>query len=175
MSSVAMQAHVAPVQSLEEVQAVMAALLTNNKLQRATHNIMAYRIYLPGRVTHLQVRYFAQLAIRTFIRVISCCFAPSMLGDSRVSYLSAAPLQHMQWLQDYDDDGETAAGSRLLKLLTTVGAENVLVVVSRWFGGVLLGPSRFTHINNAARAVLDQYGYIKKVDGKGAGRAKRGL
>jgi Uncharacterized protein family UPF0029 len=81
----------------------------------------------------------------------------------------------MQWLQDYDDDGETAAGSRLLKLLTIVGAENVVVVVSRWFGGVLLGPSRFTHINNAARAILDQYGYIKKVDGKVAGRAKRGL
>ncbi|CAL8470948.1 g10490 [Coccomyxa elongata] len=124
------QAHVAPVRSLEEVEAVMSALLTNNKLQRATHNIMAYRIHLPDRVTHLQ---------------------------------------------DYDDDGETAAGSRLLKLLTIVGAENVLVVVSRWFGGVLLGPARFTHINNAARAILDQYGYIKKVDGKVVGRAKRNL
>lgn len=37
----------------------MSALLTNNKLQRATHNIMAYRIHLPDRVTHLQVSYIA--------------------------------------------------------------------------------------------------------------------
>lgn len=78
-------------------------------------------------------------------------------------------------LQDFDDDGESAAGSRLLKLLTIVGAENVIVVVSRWFGGVLLGPSRFTHINNAARAILDEFGYIKKADGKGTGRAKRAM
>lgn len=85
-------------------------------------------------------------------------------------------LANETWcLQDYDDDGETAAGSRLLKLLTIVGAENVVVVVSRWFGGVLLGPARFTHINNAARTLLDECGYIRKVDGKSAasGRAKR--
>ena len=63
-------------------------------------------------------------------------------------------------LQDYDDDGESAAGGRLLRLLTLVGAENVLVVVSRWYGGVLLGPARFTHINNAARQLLDECGYV---------------
>ena len=37
----------------------------------------------------------------------------------------------------------------------------MVVVVSRWFGGTLLGPSRFTHINNAARQLLDECGYIK--------------
>lgn len=51
-----MQAHLAPVTSVEDVEAVMSALLTNNKLQRATHNIMAYRIHLPDNDTHLQVR-----------------------------------------------------------------------------------------------------------------------
>ena len=63
-------------------------------------------------------------------------------------------------MQDYDDDGESAAGGRLLKLLALVGAENVVVVVSRWYGGVLLGPARFTHINNAARQLLDNCGYV---------------
>lgn len=34
-------------------------------------------------------------------------------------------------------------------------AWNVVVVVSRWFGGTHLGPDRFKHINTAARdAVL---------------------
>lgn len=36
----------------------------------------------------------------------------------------------------------------------------MLVVVSRWFGGIHLGPNRFQHINNAARQVLEQAGLI---------------
>lgn len=31
---------------------------------------------------------------------------------------------------------------------------NVIVVVSRWFGGIHLGPDRFKHINSAARDVI---------------------
>ncbi|KAK9814487.1 hypothetical protein WJX72_006663 [[Myrmecia] bisecta] len=72
------------------------------------------------------------------------------------------------FVQDYDDDGEDAAGGRLLHLLQMVDARNVMVVVSRWYGGVLLGPARFTHINNAARQLLQQCGYVqtKKKGGK---------
>lgn len=36
------------------------------------------------------------------------------------------------FLQDHDDDGESAAGGRLLHLLQMVDARNVCVVVSRW-------------------------------------------
>ena len=64
--------------------------------------------------------------------------------------------------EDSDDDGETAAGGRLLHLLQIVNADNVMVIVTRWYGGVHLGPARFTHINNAARILLDQEGYISK-------------
>ncbi|XP_046687602.1 LOW QUALITY PROTEIN: protein IMPACT-like [Homalodisca vitripennis] len=56
--------------------------------------------------------------------------------------------------QDCEDDGENAAGSRLLHLLQTMGAMNVMVVVSRWYGGVHLGPDRFRHINNCSEAGL---------------------
>ena len=41
---------------MEEVQEVMEALLQNNKIQNATHNIMAFRIRLPLSDTYLQVR-----------------------------------------------------------------------------------------------------------------------
>ena len=40
------------------------------------------------------------------------------------------------------------------------GLENTLVVVTRWFGGVLLGPERFKHINRAARDALTKGGQI---------------
>jgi len=56
---------------------------------------------------------------------------------------------------DNDDDGEDAAGSRLAHLLAMRGDDGVLVLVSRWYGGIKLGPKRFAHITNAARAVLD--------------------
>ena len=59
---------------------------------------------------------------------------------------------------DCDDDGEDAAGGRLLHLLNIIDARNVAVVVSRWFGGILLGPARFGLINKAAKDVLEVHG-----------------
>ena len=51
---------------------------------------------------------------------------------------------------DNNDDGETAAGSRLAQLLELRKEDGVLVVVSRWYGGIPLGPKRFAHITNTA-------------------------
>ena len=44
-------------------------------------------------------------------------------------------------------------------LLEAMDARGVAVVVSRSFGGVLLGPDRFKHINNTARLILEANGY----------------
>ena len=66
-----------------------------------------------------------------------------------------------------DDDGETTAGAKLAALLELTGAQNVLVVVSRWFGGVLLGPARFKYIANTARALLDETGRCKPSHAQG--------
>ena len=62
-------------------------------------------------------------------------------------------------VQDSDDDGETAAGGRLLHLMQLMDVWNVLVVVTRWYGGVKLGPERFRCINGVARDVLVKAGY----------------
>ncbi|KAJ1837810.1 hypothetical protein LPJ70_005706 [Coemansia sp. RSA 2708] len=62
--------------------------------------------------------------------------------------------------QDNDDDGETAAGKRLGHLLQLLDAENIVVVVTRWYGGTHLGPDRFKLINNAARQALDASGLL---------------
>jgi hypothetical protein len=43
---------------------------------------------------------------------------------------------------DCDDDGETAAGGRLGEILRIMGVSGVAVIVSRWFGGTLLGARR---------------------------------
>ncbi|KAJ2162297.1 hypothetical protein GGF46_000788 [Coemansia sp. RSA 552] len=73
--------------------------------------------------------------------------------------------------QDNDDDGETAAGKRLGHLLQLLGAEDVMVVVTRWYGGTHLGPDRFKLINNAARQALDSSGYL--VDSQASPQSQR--
>jgi len=64
------------------------------------------------------------------------------------------------WHHDNDDDGETAAGSRLAELLRLLPVSQSAVIVSRWYGGIQLGPDRFKLINNTARNLLDQCGFI---------------
>lgn len=78
-------------------------------------------------------------------------------------------------LADNDDDGEHGAGSKLASLLDLLGAANVVVVVTRWYGGVHLGPDRFKHIANAARTALIDGGYVATEEGaKGDKKGKRG-
>jgi putative IMPACT (imprinted ancient) family translation regulator len=48
--------------------------------------------------------------------------------------------------QDNNDDGETAAGSRLAHLLQVMDVKCACVVVSRWYGGVKLGPDRLVSL-----------------------------
>ncbi|ETW07826.1 hypothetical protein, variant [Aphanomyces invadans] len=64
-------------------------------------------------------------------------------------------------IKDSDDDGEGGAGSKLSHLLEMTQAQNA-VVVSRWYGGIQLGPDRFKHIANCARDVLETHGFIPR-------------
>ncbi|KAH8805971.1 ribosomal protein S5 domain 2-type protein [Xylogone sp. PMI_703] len=71
--------------------------------------------------------------------------------------------------QDCDDDGETAAGGRVLHLMQLTDVWNVMVVVTRWYGGHLLGPKRFSIINTVARDGLVKGAFVKE-DGKKKGK-----
>ncbi|GAO46728.1 hypothetical protein SAICODRAFT_23171 [Saitoella complicata NRRL Y-17804] len=53
----------------------------------------------------------------------------------------------------HDDDGEKYAGVKLGKVLLEMGVRGV-VVVSRIYGGIMLGPVRFEHIENCAREAI---------------------
>ncbi|XDA88556.1 hypothetical protein R6Z07F_018202 [Ovis aries] len=79
------------------------------------------------------------------------------------------------FLQDCEDDGETAAGGRLLHLMEILNVRDVMVVVSRWYGGVLLGPDRFKHINNCARNILVEKNYTNSPEesSKALGKNKK--
>ncbi|PKX96592.1 IMPACT family protein [Aspergillus novofumigatus IBT 16806] len=75
-------------------------------------------------------------------------------------------------VQDCDDDGETAAGGRLLHLMQLMDVWDVIVVVSRWYGGILLGPDRFRIINAVGRDALIKGGFVKESTGAEKARKK---
>lgn len=76
-------------------------------------------------------------------------------------------------IQDYDDDGETAAGGRLLHVMQLMDVWNVLVVVSRWYGGIHLGPARFRLINDVGRDALVKGGFDQKQNTAGPEKGKK--
>ncbi|KAL2018024.1 hypothetical protein VTK56DRAFT_1340 [Thermocarpiscus australiensis] len=76
--------------------------------------------------------------------------------------------------QDCDDDGETAAGGRLLHLMQLMDLWDTMVVVTRWYGGHKLGPRRFALINQAARDAFVKAGLVVNDAGAGSGKKKGG-
>lgn len=55
-----------------------------------------------------------------------------------------------------EDDGETGAGALLLRVMRELGATDTLVVMTRWFGGVMLGPDRWRLMRNVVTAALTE-------------------
>jgi hypothetical protein len=78
--------------------------------------------------------------------------------------------------QDCDDDGETAAGGRLLHLMQLMDLWDTMVVVTRWYGGQKLGPRRFALINQTARDAFVRAGLVREevVGGSAGGGKKKG-
>ncbi|CAE7201934.1 UPF0029 multi-domain protein [Pyrenophora teres f. teres] len=67
--------------------------------------------------------------------------------------MSLTPSSKTLYDIGHDDDGERWAGARLSNVLLstqTIGT----VVVARWYGGQNIGPIRFTHIENSAKAAI---------------------
>lgn len=54
----------------------------------------------------------------------------------------------------FNDCGESGAGTRMLTLLQNMKLDNVMVVVTRWYGGTPLGSARFRIISSVTVEVL---------------------
>ncbi|EPY30863.1 hypothetical protein STCU_01033 [Strigomonas culicis] len=75
--------------------------------------------------------------------------------------------------QDCEDDGESGASVKMAFLLEQMQVDGYVVVVTRWFGGILLGPDRFKHISNVTRNILLTIPDIEAELKKGKGGGKR--
>ena len=129
--------------------------------------------FVSSAVTEKKSTFVARACTVTSPAQAHACLAHLLKSDKR-----AAKATHNIWgyhirapstaestsnitYHDCDDDGENAAGGRLLHLLQVMSVWNLLVVVSRWYGGVKLGPDRFSIINNVAREAVIKGGWTK--------------
>lgn len=91
-------------------------------------------------------------------------FLAVLLDDRKISRacynMLAYRLTGAFTIKDTDEDEEDGAGSKMLHLMELIKAENVAVVVTRWCGGIHLGPDRFKHIKVCAREALEGGGFI---------------
>lgn len=55
-----------------------------------------------------------------------------------------------------DDDGEKWAGKKLETVLANLKIEGC-VIVARWYGGTMLGPVRFAHIEKCAKSAISAW------------------
>lgn len=68
----------------------------------------------------------------------------------------------------YNDDGEPqgTAGSPILKIILEQGLSNVLVVVTRYFGGILLGTGGLVRAySDSTLKALEKVNYVEKTRG----------
>ncbi|KAJ7928442.1 ribosomal protein S5 domain 2-type protein [Mycena leptocephala] len=59
--------------------------------------------------------------------------------------------------EDSADDGERWGGEKILTVMRKQGVIDAAVVVSRWYGGTMLGPARFSHIETCALEVCREF------------------
>jgi hypothetical protein len=52
------------------------------------------------------------------------------------------------------DDGETGAGELILRVMRETGAVDTLVVLTRWYGGIMLGADRWRLMRNCVTSAL---------------------
>lgn len=64
-----------------------------------------------------------------------------------------APITKILCDSGHDDDGEQWAGKRLESVMTEMDVMGA-ICVARWYGGVMLGPVRFKHIEDVAKEAV---------------------
>lgn len=70
------------------------------------------------------------------------------------AYRTVSSSNPAQVLEASEDDGERGAGSFILSLMRQFSAIRCMVIVTRWFGGTMLGPDRWRMIRSCVAECL---------------------
>ena len=140
-------------------------IITNTKYQRQIIHTPPFRPPKSGPSENM----IAHVCTVTCMEHIQWALAELLLNDKKIAKASHNMFAYRfineengTLVSDNDDDGEKGSGSKLASLLDMCNVDNVLVVVSRWFGGIHLGSARFKWIAGVARDGLVQGGYLER-------------
>ena len=59
-------------------------------------------------------------------------------------------------IEDFSDDGESGGGRHILGVMKSSDIVGVLLVVTRWYGGIMLGPDRWRLMTQVSQDALSQ-------------------
>jgi len=59
-------------------------------------------------------------------------------------------------IEEFNDDGETGGGRHILQVMQSSDVVGMLLVVTRWYGGIMLGPDRWRIMSQVSRDALSQ-------------------
>ena len=116
-------------------QALRSHLKSIDDIESATHHMLAWRLPRPPQGT------------------LNSHFQPTQ--DSQLHGTEGRPNRPLLNTGS-DDDGERYGGRHVLRALEAEGVQGALVV-ARWYGGVMLGPVRFTHMEEIARQAIREW------------------
>lgn len=69
--------------------------------------------------------------------------------------------------QGFNDNNEGGSGLRILGMIERIRLVNILIVVSRWYGGTPLGPARFKCMSDVGMEALQIGNYLNTKPRKG--------
>jgi putative IMPACT (imprinted ancient) family translation regulator len=79
-----------------------------------------------------------------------------ILAWRKVANQRSLKVDEKQYTAGHDDDGEQHGGKKVEKVLEDMRVTGSCVV-ARWYGGILLGPVRFMHMEDCAREALQKW------------------
>ena len=88
------------------------------------------------------------------------CADSRIAGASHVAYAYRTGRESYS-ISNYQDDGEWGAGKRIMEGIKNSNSYNILVCVTCWYGGSLMGPSRFDVIKELSNEAIQISGYLK--------------
>lgn len=92
-------------------------------------------------------------ALPALKRATHCMYAYRVIPD---------PVNPSSKIVGQHDGGERGSGEHLSRLLDALECKNVVVVVSRWYGGVPLGSDRWKLISSVAKEALKNGNFIEQ-------------
>ncbi|EDO16906.1 hypothetical protein Kpol_1020p14 [Vanderwaltozyma polyspora DSM 70294] len=140
-------------------QARCCPLKNQDDIPKILHELMANKSIVKSSHPHMYAWRTADLSTNESNNKDTTTKGKNKKNNAKASSIIQVP-KNIQ--QGCFDGGESGAGQRLLTLLERSNIFNVMIIVTRWYGGTPLGSARFRHISSTAVESLRRAGFLPR-------------